>query len=136
MEKFVTIERAIEIARQTTLQFNVEFIPIQECFHRILAEDLPSKVDDPAFDNSAMDGWAVRSEDTTRTEVGQISAGDKAGRIGPGEAIRIMTGAPIPEGADAIVMVEDGLQGEARPTSFVAKVKISVQGKSLCPRVS
>ena len=71
MEKFVTIERAIEIARQTTLQFNVEFIPIQECFHRILAEDLPSKVDDPAFDNSAMDGWAVRSEDTTRTEIGQ-----------------------------------------------------------------
>ena len=115
MEKFVTIERAIEIARQTTLQFNVEFIPIQECFHRILAEDLSSKVDDPAFDNSAMDGWAVRSEDTTRTEVGQTSAGDKAGRIGPGEAIRIMTGAPIPEGADAIVMVEDGLQGEARP---------------------
>lgn len=115
MEKFVTIERAIEIARQTTLQFNVEFIPIQECFHRILAEDLSSKVDDPAFDNSAMDGWAVRSEDTTRTEVGQISAGDKAGRIGSGEAIRIMTGAPIPEGADAIVMVEDGLQGEARP---------------------
>ena len=115
MEKFVTIERAIEIARQTTLQFNVEFIPIQECFHRILAEDLSSKVDDPAFDNSAMDGWAVRSEDTTRTEVGQTSAGDKAGRIGPGEAIRIMTGAPVPEGADAIVMVEDGLQGEARP---------------------
>ena len=115
MEKFVTIERAIEIARQTTLQFNVEFIPIQECFHRILAEDLSSKVDDPAFDNSAMDGWAVRSEDTTRTEVGQPSAGDKAGRIGPGEAIRIMTGAPVPEGADAIVMVEDGLQGDARP---------------------
>ena len=69
----------------------------------------------PPWDNSAMDGWAVRSADTTRTEVGQTSAGDKAGRIGPGEAIRIMTGAPVPEGADAIVMVEDGLQGEARP---------------------
>ena len=115
MEKFVTIERAIEIARQTTLQSKVEMIPIQMCLGRTLAEDLPSKVDDPAFDNSAMDGWAVRSQDNNRIEVGQTSAGDSPTKIGPGEAIRIMTGAPIPEGADAIVMVEDGLQGQARP---------------------
>jgi len=115
MEKFVSIERAIEIARQTSLQFNVESIPIQESLGRILANDLSSKVDDPAFDNSAMDGWAVRSQDKTRIEVGQTSAGDAPTKIGPGEAVRIMTGAPIPDGADAIVMVEDGLQGEARP---------------------
>ena len=115
MEKFVSIERAIEIARQTPLQSSVETIPIQESLGRILANDLPSKVDDPAFDNSAMDGWAVRSQDKIRIEIGQTSAGEAPTKIGPGEAIRIMTGAPIPDGADAIVMVEDGLQGEARP---------------------
>ena len=115
MEKFVTIERAIEITRQTSFQSTVEIIAIQESLGRTLAEDLPSKVDDPAFDNSAMDGWAVRSQDKTRVEIGQTCAGETPAKIGPGEAIRIMTGAPIPEGADAIVMIEDGLQGEARP---------------------
>ena len=115
MEKFVSIERAIEIARQTPLQSSVETIPIQESLGRILAGDVSSKVDDPAFDNSAMDGWAVRSQDKTRFEIGQTSAGEAPTKIGPGEAIRIMTGAPIPDGADAIVMIEDGLQGEARP---------------------
>ena len=74
MEKFVSIERAIEIARQTPLQSSVETIPIQESLGRILANDLPSKVDDPAFDNSAMDGWAVRSQDKIRIEIGQTSA--------------------------------------------------------------
>ena len=125
MEKFVTIERAIEITRQTPLQSSVETIPIQESLGRILANDLSSKVDDPAFDNSAMDGWAVRSQDKTRIEVGQTSAGDAPTKIGPGEAVRIMTGAPIPDGADAIVMVEDGLQGEAR-THFIRR-----QGENL-----
>ena len=125
MEKFVTIERAIEIARQTPLQSSVETIPIQESLGRILANDLSSKVDDPTFDNSAMDGWAVRSQDKTRIEVGQTSAGDAPTKIGPGEAVRIMTGAPIPDGADAIVMVEDGLQGEAR-THFIRR-----QGENL-----
>ena len=115
MEKFVSIERAIEIARQTPLQSSVETIPIQEALGRILAEDISSKVDDPAFDNSAMDGWAVRSQDKRRIEIGQTSAGEAPTKIGPGEAIRIMTGAPIPDGADAIVMIEDGLHGEARP---------------------
>ena len=121
----MTIERAIEIARQTPLQSSVETIPIQESLGRILANDLSSKVDDPAFDNSAMDGWAVRSQDKTRIEVGQTSAGDAPTKIGPGEAVRIMTGAPIPDGADAIVMVEDGLQGEAR-THFIRR-----QGENL-----
>ena len=115
METFVTIERAIEIARQTILQTTVEQIPLTTALDRILAEDLTSKVDDPAFDNSAMDGWAVRSQDSTREEVGVTTAGETPSKIAPGEAMRIMTGAPIPIGADAIVMVEDGLNGEARP---------------------
>ena len=115
MESFVTIERALEIVRSVPLNREVEQISLDEAHNRILAEDLISKVDDPRFDNSAMDGWAVRSEDEHRTEIGTTAAGDPPTSLGPGEAVRIMTGAPMPEGADAIIMVEDGLQGQARP---------------------
>ena len=111
METFVTIERALEIAQKIQIQLPTESLPLSQAHNRILSKDLSSKVDDPAFDNSAMDGWAVRSTDHERTEIGDTAAGDPPSKINEGEAIRIMTGAPIPEGADAIVMVEDGLQG-------------------------
>ncbi len=80
---------------------------------RVLATNLASKVDDPRFDNSAMDGWAVRvadckAEGTTLSIIGTSKAGGEAPpEVNSGEACRIMTGAPVPEGADAIVMVED-----------------------------
>ncbi len=125
METFVTIERALEIAQKIQIQLPTVSVPLSEAHNRILSEDLSSKVDDPAFDNSAMDGWAVRSTDHERTEIGDTAAGDPPSKINEGEAIRIMTGAPIPEGADAIVMVEDGLQGKARP-NFIRK-----QGENL-----
>ena len=115
METFVTIERALKIVRSVPLNRETEQISLDEAHNRILAEELVSKVDDPRFDNSAMDGWAVRSEDEHRTEIGTTAAGDAPTSLGPGDAVRIMTGAPMPEGADAIVMVEDGLQGQARP---------------------
>ena len=67
-----------------------------------------------------MDGWAVRSEDSTRVEVGLTAAGEAASELKEGEAIRIMTGAPIPGGANAIVMVEDGINGKAH-TNFIRK---------------
>ena len=96
---------------------------------RVLATNLASKVDDPRFDNSAMDGWAVRAadckaEDTSLSIVGTSKAGGEAPpEVGLDEACRIMTGAPVPEGADAIVMVEDSdevgdsvrILGPARP---------------------
>ena len=125
METFVTIERALEIAQKTPIPLSTEQVSLSQAHNRILAEGLSSKVDDPAFDNSAMDGWAVRSTDHERTEIGNTAAGDPPSKINEGEAIRIMTGAPIPEGADAIVMVEDGLQGKARP-NFIRK-----QGENL-----
>ncbi len=120
METFVTIERALEIVRKTPIQFTTETIPLNQGYNRILSKDLQSKVDDPAFDNSAMDGWAVRSEDDTRVEIGCTAAGETPSEIGEGEAIRIMTGAPIPKGADAIVMVEDGINGKAH-TNFIRR---------------
>ena len=120
METSVTIERAIEIARQTAIINAPESVPLSQAHNRILHQDLASKVDDPRFDNSAMDGWAVRSSDQERVEVGTIAAGSPLSKIGVGEATRIMTGAPIPEGADAIILIEDGLQGKAN-TNFIRR---------------
>ena len=120
METFVTIERAFAIARDTMVNFKAENVPLNQAHNRILIEDLQSKVDDPPFDNSAMDGWAVRSEDNTRVEVGVTAAGEAPSEVGEGEAIRIMTGAPIPKGANAIVMVEDGINGKAH-TNYIRK---------------
>ncbi len=120
METFVTIERALAIARETPVRFTTENVSLNQAYNRILASDLQSKVDDPPFDNSAMDGWAVRSEDIHRTEVGVTAAGETASTVNEGEAIRIMTGAPMPKGANAIVMVEDGINGKAHP-NFIRK---------------
>ena len=104
-------------------------VQLDDAAGRVLATNLASKVDDPRFDNSAMDGWAVRAadckaEDTSLSIVGTSKAGGEAPpQIGSGEACRIMTGAPVPKGADAIVMVEDSeevrdsvrILGPARP---------------------
>ena len=104
-------------------------VQLDDAAGRVLATTLASKVDDPRFDNSAMDGWAVRAADceaegTTLSIVGTSKAGGEApSEVGSGEACRIMTGAPVPEGADAIVMVEDSeevgdtvrILGPARP---------------------
>jgi len=94
-----------------------ERVPILEAQGRVLAEEIVSEIDIPPFDNSAMDGYAVQSADvaTARpgspvrlTVVGSVAAGYVAGaRVEPGTAIRIMTGAPLPEGSDAVVPYED-----------------------------
>ncbi|HMR49060.1 MAG TPA: molybdopterin molybdotransferase MoeA [Arachnia sp.] len=96
-------------------------------FGRVLDEDLVARCAVPPFDNSAMDGFAVRSTDVAggRTRlrvVGDIPAGaSSAPVVGPGEAARIMTGAPMPPGADAVVPVEDTDQplGDAPLPEFV-----------------
>jgi molybdenum cofactor synthesis domain-containing protein len=79
---------------------------------RVLAADVVAREDVPAFANTAMDGYAVRAADVagapvTLPVVAEVAAGHPARRpLAPGEAMRIFTGAPIPEGADAVVMVE------------------------------
>jgi len=94
-----------------------ERVPILDGLGRVLAEVIISDIDVPPFDNSAMDGYAVRSADvgssTSETPVsltvlGSVAAGYVAGiRVVRGSAIRIMTGAPMPPGADAVVPYED-----------------------------
>lgn len=93
-----------------------EAVPILACTGRVLAEAVTADVDVPGFPRSAMDGFAVRGEETfgasdydplTLRVVGLSLPGrPHAGELGRGEAVRIMTGAPLPDGADAVVMAE------------------------------
>ena len=110
---FVTVDEALEICKKTTLQTTVERVDLDNGHNRILAVDLPSLVDDPPFDNSAMDGFAMRYEDTVVSPseleiIGTIQAAGQEDNlvVGEGQAVRIMTGAPMPKGADSILQIE------------------------------
>lgn len=99
-----------------------EHASIEIACGRVLAEDVVSPVDVPSFSRSAMDGWAVCNEDTLGASdtdpillrvVGTSLPGrPHDGAMGAGRAVRIMTGAPLPEGADAVLRAEDGEQRE------------------------
>lgn len=89
-----------------------EDVPVQAALGRVLASDVQSLVDVPPLDNTSMDGYAIRTADTTssgqKLRVAQrIPAGSVGTQLEPGTAARIFTGAPIPPGADAVVMQED-----------------------------
>ena len=90
-----------------------EQVALPDALGRVLAEDVASRLTQPFADVSAMDGYAVRAADVatvpaTLTVIGQSAAGHGfAGTLGPGQAVRIFTGAPVPDGADAIVIQED-----------------------------
>ncbi len=109
-----------EALQQVLTQFHPldpERVPILEALDRVLTEDVISEFDIPPHANSAMDGYAVRADDTkgarrqtpcTLRVIGNLAAGHVLDtRVTPGAAVRIMTGAPIPPGADAIVRFED-----------------------------
>ena len=108
----ISVEQAIEniLAKAEPVE-QIEQVDILEALNRVLAEDLFSTIDVPGYDNSAMDGYAVHSEDcqspgcmlpvTQRIPAGQVGSALEAG-----SAARIFTGAPVPEGADAVVMQE------------------------------
>ncbi len=88
-------------------------VPRSQAAGLVLAAPVVAGEEVPPFANTAVDGYAVRAADVAHVPaelrvVGEISAGDPPeGTVGPGDAIRIMTGAPMPDGADAVVMVED-----------------------------
>ena len=86
---------------------DVEQVPTLEATNRILARAQTSTMDVPPMDNSAMDGYAVSTKDASRLKVAQkIMAGSVGKPLEKGTAARIFTGAPIPSGADAVVMQE------------------------------
>lgn len=107
------VHEAVRTVLGETHLLGTERVPLSAAGNRILAEPVFADQDVPPFNRSAMDGFAVVSEDTTRGDaeleiVEEIFAGDFCTRtIRPGQAAKIMTGAPVPPGADAVVRVED-----------------------------
>jgi len=105
-------EARATVIRQVTAGLTspqVETVPLGASQGRILAEEIAADRDYPPFDRSVRDGFAVRAGDLPGTVrlIGEVRAGDTfRGSVGPGEAVEIMTGAPMPPGADAVVMVE------------------------------
>ncbi len=101
-----------------------EPVAVTDCAGRVLAEDVRAEVDVPGFRRAAMDGYALRGEDSFGASsydplslriVGEAYPGrPHPGAVGAGEAVRIMTGAPVPEGADAVVMAEVCQEAEGR----------------------
>ena len=108
----ITVEQAIDkILSSATAVAETETVQILDGLNRVLAEDISSSIDVPGYDNSAMDGYAINSADCQQEGATlPISQRIPAGQVGEvlqaGTAARIFTGAPIPEGADAVVMQE------------------------------
>ncbi|WP_293677977.1 gephyrin-like molybdotransferase Glp [uncultured Phenylobacterium sp.] len=108
-----------------------ESVPIAAANGRVLAQDVAAVRDQPPFAASAMDGWAVRAADTPGALeiVGESAAGHGfEGAVAPGQAVRIFTGAAVPEGCDAIVIQEDATRDGDRVT-----VPASAKGHHLRP---
>ncbi len=113
----VSVEQALEEILSAVEVLEAERKPILDCLGQVLAEDVYSTIDIPPGDNSAMDGYAVIAGDTRRARksspkvlsvIGEVAAGSiSPKRVTAGTAIRIMTGAALPEGADAVVPFED-----------------------------
>jgi molybdopterin molybdotransferase len=107
----ITIDEAYRRVIANLPSPRVEEIPFTDAFGRILAEDLTATCDLPPFDRSVMDGYAVRAEDVRHCPVdlvlsAEVRAGGAAEMLQPGHAIPIMTGAPLPEGSDAVQAIE------------------------------
>jgi molybdopterin molybdotransferase len=125
------------LARVTTglAPLEAERVALEEASGRVLAEDVAASLTQPPFDSSAMDGYAVRAADVatlpaTLRLVGRSAAGAGFhGSVGPGEAVRIFTGAPVPGGADLIVIQENT---EEKPGAVV--IEDASDGPHIRPR--
>jgi molybdopterin molybdotransferase len=101
--------RVLREVRARCSQPKTESIPLHKALFRVLAEDIAADRDYPPFDRSMRDGFAVHSTDIPGTlhVIGEVRAGETfTGIVNAGEAVEIMTGAPVPAGANAVVMVE------------------------------
>src|SRR5499426_1585389 len=140
-EGLTALEEAQRIVLDATPVLGLEKIPILDALGRVLGEDIVAERDNPPWDNSAMDGFAVRWNDikqehaiqkpVTLTVIEDVAAGRMPSKsVGAGQAIRIMTGAPLPSGADTVLKVEDT---EHTPDS-VRVFKPEHQGSNIRPQ--
>ena len=131
----LSVAEALARVTQGLEPLDAEHVKLDQARGRVLAEDLTSGLTQPPFDASAMDGYAVRAEDVavlpaTLRLIGEALAGRGfAGEVGQGEAVRIFTGAPVPKGADTIVIQENT---EIAPS--IVTVKEASPGRHIRPR--
>lgn len=114
--QMISVDEALQAILRHVNPLDSQMVPITEALDRVLAEDVVSAIDIPPFVNSAMDGYAVRSGDivgadtetpVTLAVIGEVPAGATPEvPVRPGTAVRIMTGAPVPPGSDAVVPFE------------------------------
>jgi molybdopterin molybdotransferase len=118
MQGLTPLHEAQKTVFEATKTLGLEKVSLLDALDRVLGEDIIAARDNPPWDNSAMDGFAVRWEDIKQEHaitkpvmlkvIEEVPAGKVATKtVGPGQAIRIMTGAPIPKGADTVVKVEE-----------------------------
>lgn len=142
--ELIPVKEAFKIIENIKTKPKKERITLEKANSRVLAEDITVLVDVPAFDRAAMDGYAIRAEDTSKaskTEPVHLKVVDEigAGSVYPsilkrGEALRIATGAPMPQGSDAVVMHEHvKLSGNMIEivTPLKAKKDVALQGEDL-----
>ncbi len=141
MHQLTPLHEAQKIVLDSTTLLGVEKVSILDALGRTLAEDIVAERDNPPWNNSAMDGFAVRWEDikqeyavqkpVTLRVIEDVPAGKMPSKtVGAGEAIRIMTGAPVPHGADTVLKVEDTEQ----TPDMVRVLKPEPQGANIRPQ--
>ena len=142
----ISVDEALEYVLKHFQPLEPEEVEILDALDRVLAEDVYSDIDIPPFDNSAMDGYAVRALDTigasregpvTLRVIADLAAGYTTDLVvKPGTAIRIMTGAPLPAGADAVVRFEEtseGLVKGNRPGDWIEVFSQVAVGENVRP---
>jgi molybdopterin molybdotransferase len=108
--KLLSIDEALALVETHVTPLPAEEVALEQAYGRYIAQELHAAVDLPPFASSAMDGYALRAQDTpgSLTVVGESSAGAPyVGELGRGEAVAISTGAVVPAQADAVVPIED-----------------------------
>lgn len=120
----LAVSEAIDAVLADVRRLDAQDVPLRAALGRVLAEDVRSPLALPPWDNASMDGYAVRAADVQGATasnprvlkvIGTVAAGASSARVvAPGEAMRIMTGAPVPPGADSVVRVEDTDAGDDR----------------------
>ena len=134
----ISVAEAIQIVRQQTHTLPVEQVPLPNALGRVLAQDVVADSDLPPFDRSQMDGYAVRAVDSESAPVRLRIVGESAAGRGwhnqleQGQAVRIMTGAPVPAGADSVQQVE--LTHELKDGTVVELLESVEAGKSIVKR--
>lgn len=132
------VDEALEIVLRNAKSLGTEEVTFHACPGRLLREDVVSDLDMPPFPRSAVDGFALRAEELSETParfdlVGEIPAGSFPDfRVEPGEAAQIMTGAPVPDGANAVQMVEQS-RTEGDQVEILSPVE---RGQNIAPRGS